>query len=194
MSRQQWMMVLVLVVVVAASALLLGLANLGTSGAISAAREAALHRMLVQVLPAHDNKPVQQPLRLKAMPEPVYVARQHGRVVGFAWVVRAPDGYSGSIDILLGVHSNGAINAIRVTYHRETPGLGDGIVRNHQWLDSFVNRSLDNSQWAVRKDGGDFDQFTGATISPRAVVGAVHAGLQWFSRHRVALMELVKVE
>jgi len=124
MSRQQWMMVVVLMVVVGASALLLGLANLGTRGAILAAREAALHRMLVQVLPAHDNKPVQQPLRLKVVHEPVYVARQQGRVVGFAWVVRAPDGYSGAIDILLGVHPDGAIQAIRVVYHRETPGLG----------------------------------------------------------------------
>ncbi|MDQ6950928.1 MAG: RnfABCDGE type electron transport complex subunit G [Mariprofundales bacterium] len=191
MNRQQWQMVAVLVVVVASAALLLSLANVGTHDAITAAREATLHRMLVQVMPDHDNNPVQQPIRIKGNDEPIYVARQHDRVTGFAWVVRAPDGYSGNIDILLGLTPNGAIHAIRIVRHQETPGLGDGIVRNHNWVDSFIGRTLDNAHWAVRKDGGDFDQFTGATISPRAVVNAVHRGLTWFHQHHKELIKLV---
>ncbi|PIV30456.1 MAG: NADH:ubiquinone oxidoreductase subunit RnfG, partial [Zetaproteobacteria bacterium CG02_land_8_20_14_3_00_50_9] len=74
------------------------------------------------------------------------------------------------------------------TSHHETPGLGDGITLNHAWLDSFVDKTLTQTSWKVRKDGGDFDQFTGATISPRAVVKAVKAGLELFELHKVRIL------
>ncbi|MDQ7001287.1 MAG: RnfABCDGE type electron transport complex subunit G [Ghiorsea sp.] len=100
-----------------------------------------------------------------------------GRVIGYAWEQIAPDGYSGTIRILMGIRVTGEIEAIRITAHKETPGLGDGITRNTTWLASFASKTLTNTQWGVKKDGGDFDQFTGATITPRAVVKAVHKGL-----------------
>ncbi|MBQ1783540.1 MAG: RnfABCDGE type electron transport complex subunit G [Gammaproteobacteria bacterium] len=90
-------------------------------------------------------------------------------------------GYGGPIRMLLGVDSSGTITGVRVLSHTETPGLGDLIeAAKSSWIDSFKGHSLTNTsqqQWAVRKDGGDFDQFTGATITPRAVVGGVHQAL-----------------
>ena len=90
-------------------------------------------------------------------------------------------GYGGPIRLLLGVDGRGVITGVRVLSHSETPGLGDLIERSKSpWIDSFNGHSLANTsqqQWAVRKDGGDFDQFTGATITPRAVVGGVHHAL-----------------
>jgi len=181
MSRAQWNMVAALVIIVTLGAMLLGLAHHWSKGPIAQAREAALHHMLVQVLPQHDNAPARETVIVDG--RTVYVARYHGTLVGFSWSIVAPDGYQGPIEILLGVHNDGAIHAIRVIAHTETPGLGDGIVNNQHWIDQFIGQRLGSIHWAVRKDGGDFDQFTGATITPRAVVAAVKQGLEWFAHH-----------
>jgi electron transport complex protein RnfG len=91
---------------------------------------------------------------------------------------------------------NGTVLGVRVTSHRETPGLGDKIeTKKSDWIYSFEGRSLDNpepEQWAVKKDGGEFDQFTGATITPRAVVNAVHDTLVYFEEHRQQIRDLLK--
>ena len=94
----------------------------------------------------------------------------------------APDGYSGAIQLLVGADFNGTVLGTRVTEHHETPGLGDKIeLRLSDWITHFAGKKIsgaDDAHWAVKKDGGDFDQFTGATITPRAVVNAVkRAGL-----------------
>ncbi|MDX8413198.1 MAG: RnfABCDGE type electron transport complex subunit G [Mariprofundales bacterium] len=192
MNRDQWKMVAALVIVVALGAMLLALAHHWSKGPIAQAQEDALHQMLLQVLPQHDNAPVRTTITEDG--RTVYIARSHGDIVGFSWSIVAPDGYQGAISILLGVDASGAVYAIRVIAHRETPGLGDGIVNNHYWIDQFVGQSLDSIRWLVRKDGGDFDQFTGATITPRAVVGAVQQGLQWFVRHHQNLLRLAEVQ
>ncbi|MDQ6964772.1 MAG: RnfABCDGE type electron transport complex subunit G [Mariprofundales bacterium] len=190
MSREQWTMVATLVVVVSLGAVLLALAHYGSKGPIAQAREAALHRMLVQVLPPHDNAPARATVEEGG--HRIYIARSHGEVVGFSWSVVAPDGYQGAINILLGVDVDGTIHAIRVITHSETPGLGDGIVNNQPWIDQFIGQTLGSINWAVRKDGGDFDQFTGATITPRAVVSAVHRGVEWFVQHRRSIVHLAE--
>jgi len=190
MSQAQWKMVAALVIVVALGAMLLALAHHWSEGPIAQAREDALHRMLVQVLPPHDNIPARE--TIAEDDRTVYVARNHGEVVGFSWSIVAPDGYQGAINILLGVDLYGAIHAIRIVTHSETPGLGDGIVNNQHWIDQFVGQRLDSIHWSVRKDGGDFDQFTGATITPRAVVGAVQQGVQWFVHHQQNLLHLAE--
>ncbi len=104
-----------------------------------------------------------------------------GQAAGHIATLTSTSGYGGPIRILLGVDGNGAITGVRVLSHSETPGLGDLIeAGKSRWIDSFKGHSLSNTsqqQWAVRKDGGDFDQFTGATITPRAVVGGVHQAL-----------------
>ena len=94
-------------------------------------------------------------------------------------------GYSGEIDLLVGIDEQQRISGVRVTYHQETPGLGDKIERQRSdWITRFNGLSLDElppSAWAVKKDGGQFDGFTGATITPRAVVQAVHTALLYVS-------------
>ncbi len=99
----------------------------------------------------------------------------------------APNGYSGRIHLLVGVYVDGSLAGVRVVKHAETPGLGDAVeLRKSPWIKSFDGKSLNNPQtsgWAVKRDGGDFDQFTGATISPRAVVKAVHNTLLYYQQN-----------
>ncbi|WP_421195087.1 electron transport complex subunit RsxG [Aeromonas jandaei] len=110
-------------------------------------------------------------------PQALYTASKNGVVTGYALEAIAPDGYSGAIRIVAGFDANGTVSAVRVLAHKETPGLGDKIeLKKSNWINSFTGKSLtaDNeSEWAVKKDGGEFDAFTGATITPRAVVKAV---------------------
>lgn len=112
----------------------------------------------------------------------VYIARMDDKPVAAVLEATAPDGYSGAIQLLVGADFNGTVLGTRVTEHHETPGLGDKIeLRLSDWITFFAGKKIDGAndrQWAVKKDGGQFDQFTGATITPRAVVNAVkRAGL-----------------
>lgn len=113
-----------------------------------------------------------------------YRARLDGEPVAIIFNSIAPNGYSGSIHLLVGVYVDGSLAGVRVVKHAETPGLGDGIeIRKSDWIKGFDGRSLDNPDadgWAVRRDGGEFDQFTGATITPRAVVAAVRRTLLYY--------------
>jgi len=118
----------------------------------------------------------------------VYRARRSGNPVAAIIASQAPDGYNGNIRLLVGINADGSLAGVRVSAHRETPGLGDGIdLERSNWILQFTGKSLSSpapEAWAVRKDGGDFDQFTGATITPRAVVRAVHNTLLYFSANR----------
>lgn len=109
-------------------------------------------------------------------PHKLYVARFDGKPVAMALESTAPDGYSGAIELLVGANFEGKVLGVRVTTHHETPGLGDKIeTRISGWINTLSNRFITGESdplWAVKKDGGDFDQFTGATITPRAVVNA----------------------
>ncbi|MEO1750133.1 electron transport complex subunit RsxG [Thiofaba sp. EF100] len=172
-----------------------------TAPLIAEQARAALGQRLAAVLPAgYDNDPARDTRQLAADPllggkGPVmlYVARKDGRVHGVAFEVVAPKGYSGGIQLLVGVDRNGQVSGVRVLSHKETPGLGDPIeVEKSDWIHGFTGKTLDNpgeKGWAVKKDGGVFDQFTGATITPRAVVTAVHDALRYFEAHRAALLE-----
>ncbi|EKN3973831.1 electron transport complex subunit RsxG [Yersinia enterocolitica] len=110
-------------------------------------------------------------------PHRLYLARKEGQPVAAAIETTAPDGYSGAIQLLVGADFGGNVWGSRVIEHHETPGLGDKIdIRISDWISHFSDRHVAGEQdkrWAVKKDGGDFDQFTGATITPRAVVRAV---------------------
>lgn len=188
---------------IAKSALILGLfAAVGTAllafvfdlteeRIIEQQRRAVL-RAVNQVIPSelYDNDPFVDQIVLTDVPElggngpfRVFRGRSEGQPVAVAIEAIAPDGYSGDIAMMIGILTNGEISGVRVTSHRETPGLGDRIDRNKSdWISSFDGLSLANtndSEWAVKRDGGQFDQFTGATITPRAVVQAVHRALVW---------------
>jgi electron transport complex protein RnfG len=121
-------------------------------------------------------------------PVKVYRARREGMPVAAIINSVAPDGYGGPIDLLVAIRFDGTLAGVRVIKQNETPGLGDAIDSSRSdWIKSFDNRSLQNPDkkgWAVKRDGGVFDQFSGATISPRAVVKAVHRTLLYYDKHR----------
>ena len=104
----------------------------------------------------------------------IYFAKKDGNVSAYAYETTAPDGYSGDIRLLVGLDPKGEILGVRVIEHHETPGLGDKIeLRISNWILNFTHQSINEhnlNEWAVKKDGGKFDQFSGATITPRAVV------------------------
>ena len=106
---------------------------------------------------------------------------------------RAPDGYSGDIKLLVAINSDGVISGVRVIKHTETPGLGDYIdIAKSQWIKLFDAESLtktSSANWAVTKDGGTFDYMAGATITPRAVIKAVHKALQYFEANKTVLLK-----
>jgi electron transport complex protein RnfG len=121
-------------------------------------------------------------------PAIVYRVYAAGEPVAALFVVTAMDGYSGPIRILLGVDMDGVVTGLRILEHRETPGLGDRIeATRSDWVHQFDGRSLGNPEaagWAIGVDGGEFDQLTGASITPRAVVKAIRQTLLYFGSHR----------
>jgi electron transport complex protein RnfG len=121
----------------------------------------------------------------------VYRARINGQPTALAIETIAPDGYSGKIKLLVGVKENGIIAGVRVLKHNETPGLGDKIdIRISDWILTFDEQSYSDEyddKWKVRKDGGQFDQFTGATITPRAVIKAVKKAVVFYQQNFQAM-------
>lgn len=169
-----------------------------TAERIAANERATLLRRLNELAPAQgydnellaDTTTIQSPALGSALPQTVYRARQGSQPVAAFTTIVAPNGYGGPMRLLLGVKPDGTLTGVRVISHQETPGLGDAIEADRSdWILGFADRSLGDpprSRWAVRKDGGDFDQFTGATITPRAVVAAVVRFLEYFQQHREA--------
>ncbi|HNQ03673.1 MAG TPA: electron transport complex subunit RsxG [Thiobacillaceae bacterium] len=158
-------------------------------------------RLLSQVLPSQgfDNDPIRDAhtLAVDALlglkrPSQAFVATRNGQAVAVVLEAAAPDGYAGEIRLLVGIDASGRLIGVRVTSHKETPGLGDYIEAGKSaWIRQFAGRSLDTPDaegWQVRKDGGRFDYVAGATITPRAVVKAVHKTLRYFAAHRQTLL------
>jgi electron transport complex protein RnfG len=183
------------------ASVLLGVTNCGTEGAIQQRLDEDLKKSLQEVVPAsfYDNDMLQDTLTIPsadfnigADKTAVYLAKKSGKVNAVCFKLTAPDGYSGAINMIIGIDRIGNILGVRVLSHKETPGLGDKIeVAKSDWILKFTGRSLDNltpAQWAVKKDGGVFDQFAGATITPRKSVQAIHRGLQFFRAHQAQLI------
>src|SRR5690554_5631587 len=175
----------------------------GTEQRIIAEQQHMQMRALNEILPddQHDNELLDDAFSIDdrthlGLPGPAtaWRARQGGQVSAVILPMVTMDGYSGRIDLLVGIRADGDLAGVRVTHHRETPGLGDKLeVGKSQWIFSFEGKSLSMSApegWAVRKDGGEFDQFVGATITPRAVVRAVRNALLYFQQHRDELLQL----
>ena len=169
-------------------------ASSATGDAIAAAEAKDLRDSLSEVLPAGlaDNDFLKDTVDLKNGEKTVtiYRARKEG-VVKAALFKVAERGYAGEIQVLMAVDSDGRTLGVRVLKHSETPGLGDKIeVKKDPWVKSFDGKSLGDpapEKWAVRKDGGIFDQFAGATITPRAVVKAVKGGMDFFTAHKAEI-------
>lgn len=193
------------------NALVLGLFAIGTVGIVAllqqgtaerianAEREAQV-RALAEILPtgSYDNHLLDNRIELNApelghrSPQSAYLALKNGLPSALILPVTAPDGYSGAIHLLVGIFADGRLAGVRVLSHKETPGLGDKIeLAKSDWILGFTGKSLNDPSedgWAVKKDRGDFDQFAGATITPRALVKAVHGALRYFDTHRAQLL------
>jgi len=182
-----------------ATAATLALTNASTIDRIRCNKQAALETSLHEVMPAalFDNNLLTDMITVNAAllgrgNHSIYRARSSGENAGAVMEATAPDGYGGSLRLLIGVDAEGVIQGVRVVPpHNETPGLGDKIeLKKSDWVLDFNGKSLDNPTppgWAVKKDGGVFDSFTGATITPRAVVGQTERALQYFRENRDSL-------
>ncbi len=183
------------------AALLLGMADLVTRDVIQLRLEEDLKVKLEEVIPAelHDNDLLLDTVTLPsadanlgANETIVYLAKKAGEVNGVCFKFVAPDGYAGAISLVMGIDKNGEILGVRVISHTETPGLGDKIeISKSKWILSFNGKSLENvgfEKWAVKKDNGIFDQFSGATITPRKVVLAIRRGLEFYKANQATLL------
>jgi electron transport complex protein RnfG len=175
---------------------LVALTEYSTSEAIAENERQLLLRNLYALLPRDrlDNDIATDTLELPAATllgtdenSTAYRARLGGEPVAAIFNSVAPDGYNGKIHLLVGVYIDGSLAGVRVVKHAETPGLGDAVeIRKSPWIDGFAGKSLANPSqdgWRVKRDGGDFDQFTGATITPRAVVTAVRNTLLYYRQN-----------
>jgi electron transport complex protein RnfG len=161
-----------------------------TKEPIAAAERAAEAKQLLEIFPRDSHDPLLA-LRERGIG---YRARRNNEVTGIILPATARDGYSGDIRLLVGIDRGGAVAGVRVLSHRETPGLGDKIeLKKSDWVLSFDHKTLADpapDRWAVIKDGGDFDAFTGATVTPRAVVAAVKSAMEYSQNNRSALFEI----
>lgn len=161
-----------------------------------------LLRNLYALLPAEqlDNDMAQDTIQVNASellgtgaPSTVYRARKNNNPVAVIFNTIARGGYNGNIHLLIGVYYNGLLAGVRAVKHSETPGLGDAIeIRKSNWILGFDGKSLTNPEieyWKVKRDGGQFDQITGATITPRAIVKAVKNTLEYYRTNRERLYQ-----
>ena len=162
-----------------------------TGPAIAAAEAKDLRDSLSEVLPAGlaDNDFLKDTVEVEKDGKPLTIYRaRHGSEMKAVLFKVAERGYAGDIQVLMAVDMDGRTLGVRVLKHTETPGLGDKIeVKKDDWVLDFNGKSLGEpapEKWGVKKDNGVFDQFAGATITPRAVVKAVKGGLEFFAAHR----------
>ena len=193
----------VLALFAAVTSIAIGWTYLTTKGQIDFEVRRSEARQLLEVFPAntHDNEIVDDTFELDAETPLLgiretrrgYRVRINGDVIGVILPTTARDGYSGDIRDLVGVRQDGTVAGVRVVAHRETPGLGDKVdIRKSDWVTDFNSRSLADPAlpgWNVKKDGGVFDQFTGATVTPRAVILATRRALEYANLHKAKLFE-----
>ncbi|WP_261884684.1 electron transport complex subunit RsxG [Vibrio pomeroyi] len=191
---------LVLAIFACASTGLVAVTHYLTKDQIKQQEQAQLLSVLNQVIPhdLHDNELFSSCTLVQAeelgteQAMPAYIAKLNGEPSAIAIEAIAPDGYNGAIKVIVGMKIDGTILGTRVLSHQETPGLGDKIdLRVSDWILSFAGKQVTDSnldRWKVRKDGGDFDQFTGATITPRAVVKSVKKAVQYVNQNNQALL------
>ncbi|HHF4899997.1 TPA: electron transport complex subunit RsxG [Haemophilus influenzae] len=171
-----------------------------TKDKINAVIAAQQRELLLQVIPQDyfnnnllESAVIPQDKNLLGI-QKIYFAKKDGNVSAYAYETTAPDGYSGDIRLLVGLDPKGEVLGVRVIEHHETPGLGDKIERRiSNWILGFTNQPINEhnlSEWAVKKDGGKFDQFSGATITPRAVINKTKASALVMLNNRALLQQL----
>ena len=177
-------LIITLTIICAVAAIALSFVHQITLKPIAYQKRMEKVRALKRVLPAYDNHPEKDILKVpgkNGKPIEVNLAKKGGKVIAVAYRVVSHKGYGGDISLLMGLDMKGKITGIEILGMMETPGLGARI-EEPAFKKQFVGRTLKNTKWAVKKDGGDIDQITGATISPRAVTEAIYGGLQLFEK------------
>jgi electron transport complex protein RnfG len=187
-------------VAVLGTSLLAGVDRL-TASRIAEQEKRVILEQLGQLIPDHHDNPLLQD-RISFQDEQhfpngqtvtAYRVRLQEEPLAVVMKFQAVSGYNGNITLLAGINFNGSLRGVRVISHKETPGLGDGIETGRSnWILSFAGKTLQNPEpqkWAVKRDGGVFDQFTGATITPRAIVDAVYQALSFFDSNREFLFD-----
>ncbi|MDB2649444.1 electron transport complex subunit RsxG [Porticoccaceae bacterium] len=188
------------------TALILASTDRVTEDRIAESERLAAQKALFEIVPLarHDNDLL---VDLQPIPEQywlalgldnggdVHIARLDDQPVAAIVPSITTDGYSGDIAMIVGINFDGTVAGVRVVDHKETPGLGDKVeLRKSDWILSFNGRSLNNpeiSKWNVKKDRGDFDQFTGATITPKAVIHQIAKTLEYFEKDRERLLSAI---
>lgn len=181
---------------------LLSGAYLWTKPSIEASAAEEKMKLIDEVLPRteYNNNLLSDTISLPATPElgltdpsTLYRARQSGQPVALVFEAVAPDGYAGKVRLIVAVRANGEVAGVRVTQHKETPGLGDYVEvkkdknKARPWITQFTGLSLaqvSDKEWKVKKDGGRFDYYAGATVTPRAVTKATLKAVQWATANR----------
>jgi electron transport complex protein RnfG len=197
--NKAWKAFLGLTIVAVVAAMAVSFTEESTRERIQANQLAQSMKTVAEVLPAdvYNNEPHLDSIMLVA-PDwlgskealPVYRARLNGSLVATALTVVAPDGYVGSIRLLVGINTQGRVLGVRVLEHHETPGLGDKIeLDKSDWMQILGGRDRNNTVWALRRDGGDFDRITGATITSRAVVNAVRRVIEFYLDNQALISE-----
>ncbi|MBF0750970.1 MULTISPECIES: electron transport complex subunit RsxG [Pasteurellaceae] len=195
-SRYAWILGLVALICTAISS---GIFYL-TKGKIDETMAAQQRNLLLQVIPHNyfDNNLVESAVipqneNFKGI-QKIYFAKKEQKISAYAYETTAPDGYSGDIRLLVGLTPAGEVLGVRVIEHHETPGLGDKIeLRISNWILSFNHNPINETNlndWAVKKDGGKFDQFSGATITPRAIVNQVKRSALVMLNNQAELQQL----
>ena len=174
----------VLTCVCMVAGLALSFVNAATKDARAYQDRLELLNALNMVLPEHDNEPDKDIVDIDGTN--YFLSKKADTINGVAFKTSTEKGYSGLIEIIVGVQTDGKIIAIGILSQKETPGLGSKIAQD--WFkDQYKGKTLDGANWAVKKDGGDFDQISGATISPRAVTGAVKDGLSVYAQNKTQI-------
>ena len=188
------------------TAALLAFTHLSTKDRIAEAKREVAKRALLEIVPLerHNNDLLVDTLEIPPTYWPalgieggnINIARNGDELVAVIVPTVAPDGYNGDIQMIIGINIDGTIAGVRTISHRETPGLGDKVdIKKNDWILSFNGKSLTNPKpegWKVKKDDGTFDQFTGATITPRAVVQQVLKTLQYYKEDKARLLKAAK--
>ena len=191
------------------TSLLLAGTYLATKDKIADSQRRAAQKALLEIIPEerHDNDILTDTLSspqhywstlgLEKGGE-LHLARKNGKVIALIVPTVAPDGYSGAIEMIVGINLDGKIAGVRILNHNETPGLGDKVeLKKSPWVLSFDGRSIGSppaERWKVKKDKGDFDQFTGATITPRAIVAQVARTLLYLSEDKNRILKASQVK
>lgn len=191
------------------TSLLLAGTYLATKDKIADSQRRAAQKALLEIIPEerHDNDILTDTL---SIPQhywstlglekggELHLARKNGKVIALIVPTVAPDGYSGAIEMIVGINLDGKIAGVRILNHNETPGLGDKVdLKKSPWVLSFDGRSIGSppaERWKVKKDKGDFDQFTGATITPRAIVAQVARTLLYLSEDKNRILKASQVK